>query len=86
MLRDSAVNVLDWDEFRNVLNVQVSTKGVDTTLLITRTVKNDIVNWRLSLPNTQTECSTATAADGLTSAQKTAGKVNAPKGHTPPLG
>jgi RHS repeat-associated protein len=57
MLRDSTVNVLDWDEFRNVLDVQVSTKGVDTTLRITRSVKNDVANWRIGLPDAQTECS-----------------------------
>ncbi len=57
MLRDSTVNVLDWDEYRHVLDVAVTTVGVDTTMRITRTVKNDVDNWQLGLPDTQTECS-----------------------------
>ena len=42
MLRDSTVDVLDFDEFRNVLEVERRTVGVDATMHITRTVKNDV--------------------------------------------
>ena len=59
MLRDSTVKVVDYDEFANVLEVDVSTVGIDATMHITRTVKNDVDKWQIDLPDTQTECSTA---------------------------
>ena len=58
MLRESTVEVMDFDEYRNVLEVKTTTDGVDATTHITRTVKNDVSKWMLGLPNTQTECST----------------------------
>ncbi len=63
MLRDSTVDVIDFDEFHNVLEVKASTIGVDATAHITRTVKNNVNKWMLGLPDTQTECSTGS---GLT--------------------
>jgi YD repeat-containing protein len=39
--------------------VDVATVGVDATMHITRTVKNDVARWNLGQPDTQTECSTA---------------------------
>ena len=63
MLRDSTVDVLDFDEFHKVLEMQMSTVGVDLTFHITRTVKNDVGKWMFGLPDKQTECS---SASGLT--------------------
>ncbi len=64
MLSDTSVEVLDVDEFRNVLEVKASTEGLDASTHVTRTVKNDVGKWMLGLPDTQTECSTGA---GLTS-------------------
>ena len=64
LLRDSVVEVLDFDEFHNILELQTSTVGIDLTFHTTRKVKNDQDHWLLGLPDTQTECS---AAAGLTS-------------------
>ncbi len=59
LLRDTTVDVLDWDEFGNVLEVDVATIGVDLTYHVTRTVKNDIERWMLGQLQSQKECSTA---------------------------
>ncbi|HRI67383.1 MAG TPA: RHS repeat-associated core domain-containing protein [Polyangium sp.] len=71
--RDSRVEVLDYDEFRNVLEVDVSTVGSDASMHVTRTVKNEVNKWMLGLPDTQTECSTG---DGLTSCRTITRTVN----------
>jgi RHS repeat-associated protein len=63
MLRDTVVDILDFDEFANVVEVKASTIGVEASAHITRTVKNDVGKWMLGLPGTQTECSTGS---GLT--------------------
>ncbi|MBK9266189.1 MAG: hypothetical protein IPM54_41175 [Polyangiaceae bacterium] len=57
MLRDTTVDVLDYDPFGNVLELDVSTVDVDLTLHITRTVKNDTARWILGQVQSQTECS-----------------------------
>ncbi len=72
VLKDSTVEVLDYDEYGNVLEVDVSTEGVDAGMHVTRTVKNDVGKWLLGLPDTQTECSTG---DGLTSCRTIAGST-----------
>ena len=59
MLRDSMVKVAAYDEFANVLAVDVSTVGIDATMHVTRSVKNDVDRWQIGLPDTQKECSTA---------------------------
>jgi RHS repeat-associated protein len=58
MLRDATVEVLDYDEYHNMLEAKASIIGVDATKHITRTVKNDVAKWMLGLPDIQTECST----------------------------
>jgi hypothetical protein len=63
MLRDSTIDVIEYDEFHNVLEVEVSTVGVDATTHVTRTVKNDVGKWMLGLPDTQTECSTGSGIE-----------------------
>jgi hypothetical protein len=45
LLRDSTVRIIDYDEFRNVLQVDMSTVGTDASMHITRTVKNDVARW-----------------------------------------
>jgi RHS repeat-associated protein len=59
MLRDTTVDFTEVDEFGNVLGVEVSTVGVDLTLAITRTVKNDTDRWILGQMQFQKECSSA---------------------------
>ncbi len=73
VLKDSTVEVLDYDEYGNVLEVDVSTEGVDAGMHVTRTVKNDVGKWLLGLPDTQTECSTG---GGLTQCRTITRTVN----------
>ena len=74
MLRDATVKVLDYDEFHNVLEVDVSTAGTDATMHIARTVRNDVDKWLIGLPDTQTECSTGA---GLTACRTIKRTTNA---------
>ncbi len=59
MLRDTTVEILDFDEFGNVLETDVSTIGVDLTFHIQRVVKNDAERWILGQIQFQKECSSA---------------------------
>ena len=59
MLRDTSVSVSEYDTYRNVLAVDVSTVGVDLTYEVHRTVKNDVTRWILGQVQEQTECSKA---------------------------
>jgi YD repeat-containing protein len=59
MLRDSMVQVLDYDVFGNALRVNVSTIGVDLSYETTRIVKNDTALWILGQVQNRTECSKA---------------------------
>ncbi|MDC0682432.1 RHS repeat-associated core domain-containing protein [Sorangium atrum] len=59
LLRDSASKVTDFDTFGNVRAEEVSTEGVDLTLKVTRSFKNDTERWVLGQLETQKECSAA---------------------------
>ncbi|WP_437631954.1 RHS repeat-associated core domain-containing protein [Sorangium sp. So ce854] len=59
LLRDSVSKVTDFDPFGNVRAEEVSTGGVDLTLKVTRTFKNDTERWVLGQLETQEECSAA---------------------------
>ncbi|WP_437784541.1 RHS repeat-associated core domain-containing protein [Sorangium sp. So ce1097] len=59
LLRDSVSKVTDFDTFGNVRAEEVSTDGVDLTLEVTRTFKNDTERWVLGQLETQEECSAA---------------------------
>ncbi|MGK3994888.1 RHS repeat-associated core domain-containing protein [Sorangium sp. So ce1024] len=59
VLRDSVSKVTDFDTFGNVRAEEVSTDGVDLTLEVTRTFKNDTERWVLGQLETQEECSAA---------------------------
>ncbi|WP_441293178.1 RHS repeat-associated core domain-containing protein [Sorangium sp. KYC3313] len=59
LLRDSVSKVTDFDTFGNVRAEEVSTEGVDLTLEITRSFKNDTERWVLGQLETQKECSAA---------------------------
>ncbi|MGK3998677.1 RHS repeat-associated core domain-containing protein [Sorangium sp. So ce1024] len=59
VLRDSVSKVTDFDAFGNVRAEEVSTDGVDLTLEVTRTFKNDTERWVLGQLETQKECSAA---------------------------
>ncbi|WP_438016236.1 RHS repeat-associated core domain-containing protein [Sorangium sp. So ce315] len=59
VLRDSVLKVTDFDTFGNVRAEEVSTGGVDLTLNVTRTFKNDTERWVLGQLETQKECSAA---------------------------
>ncbi|MDC0679024.1 RHS repeat-associated core domain-containing protein [Sorangium atrum] len=59
LLRDSVSKVTDFDRFGNVRAEEVSTDGVDLTLKVTRTFKNDTERWVLGQLETQKECSAA---------------------------
>ncbi len=59
LLRDSVSKVTDFDTFGNVRAEEVSTEGVDLTLQVTRSFKNDTERWVLGQLETQKECSTA---------------------------
>ncbi|WP_437480466.1 RHS repeat-associated core domain-containing protein [Sorangium sp. So ce1014] len=59
LLRDSVSKVTEFDEFGNVRVEEVSTSGVDLTLNVTRTFKNDTERWVLGQLETQKECSAA---------------------------
>ncbi|XXT19469.1 RHS repeat-associated core domain-containing protein [Sorangium sp. So ce429] len=59
ILRDTAAKVTDFDAFGNVRAEEVSTRGVDLTLDVTRTFKNDTDRWILGQLETEEECSAA---------------------------
>ncbi|WP_437877018.1 FG-GAP-like repeat-containing protein [Sorangium sp. So ce513] len=59
VLRDSVSKVTDFDAFGNVRAEEVSTGGVDLTVNLTRTFKNDTERWVLGQLETQKECSAA---------------------------
>ncbi|XXY14180.1 RHS repeat-associated core domain-containing protein [Sorangium sp. So ce216] len=59
ILRDTAAKVTDFDAFGNVRAEEVSTRGVDLTLDVTRTFKNDTERWVLGQLQTEEECSAA---------------------------
>jgi RHS repeat-associated protein len=59
MLRDTSVNVSNYDEYGNVLALNESTVGVDMTMHVTRTVNNDVARWILGQMQSQTACSKA---------------------------
>ncbi|CAN97847.1 hypothetical carbohydrate-binding protein, Rhs family [Sorangium cellulosum So ce56] len=59
LLRDSVSKVTDFDTFGNVRAEEVSTEGVDLTLEVTRSFKNDTERWVLGQLETQKECSAA---------------------------
>ncbi|WP_437734865.1 RHS repeat-associated core domain-containing protein [Sorangium sp. So ce1335] len=59
LLRDSVSKVTDFDTFGNVRAEEVSTDGVNLTLEVTRTFKNDTERWVLGQLETQKECSAA---------------------------
>ncbi|WP_437674122.1 RHS repeat domain-containing protein [Sorangium sp. So ce131] len=59
MLRDSVATVTDFDAFGNVRGEEVSSRGVDLTLEVTRTYKNDTGRWVLGQLQTERECSAA---------------------------
>jgi len=59
VLRDTTAKVTDFDAFGNVLTEELSTVGVDLTLQIERTFKNDLDRWVLGQLQTQKECSAA---------------------------
>jgi RHS repeat-associated protein len=59
ILRDTTAKVTDFDAFGNVLAEELSTVGVDLTLHVERTFKNDTDRWVLGQLQTQEECSAA---------------------------
>ncbi len=59
MLRDTSVDIAEFDAFGNVLRVKASTIGVDLSYEVTRVVKNDPDRWILGQVQNRTECSTA---------------------------
>jgi YD repeat-containing protein len=59
LLSDTTTKVLDFDEFGNAREIDVKTSGVDLTLHIERTFKNDVERWVLGQMETQRECSSA---------------------------
>jgi YD repeat-containing protein len=59
ILRDTTAKVTDFDAFGNVLTEEVATVGVDLTLQVERTFKNDTERWVLGQLQTQKECSAA---------------------------
>ncbi|XXY20357.1 RHS repeat-associated core domain-containing protein [Sorangium sp. So ce216] len=59
VLRDSTAKVTDFDAFGNVRGEEVSSRGVDLTLEMTRTYKNDTERWVLGQLQTEEECSAA---------------------------
>src|SRR6185503_18046948 len=59
LLSDTTTNVLDYDTFGNVREVDVKTSGVDLTFHIKRTFKNDEDRWILGQLQTEEECSSA---------------------------
>ncbi|XXU32019.1 RHS repeat-associated core domain-containing protein [Sorangium sp. So ce887] len=59
LLRDSVAKVTEFDAFGNVITEEVSTRGVDLTLDITRTYKNDTERWVLGQLATEQACSAA---------------------------
>jgi RHS repeat-associated protein len=59
MLRDTTATASNYDEFGNVRVEDVSTAGVDLTLHVERTFKNDTTRWVLGQLQTQKSCSTA---------------------------
>jgi RHS repeat-associated protein len=59
VLRDTTSKVTDFDAFGHVLTEELSTVGVDLTLHVDRTYKNDTDRWVLGQLQTQKECSSA---------------------------
>ncbi|HLM74527.1 MAG TPA: VCBS repeat-containing protein, partial [Polyangiaceae bacterium] len=59
VLRDTTAKVTDFDAFGNALTEELSTAGVDLTLHVDRTFKNDTERWVLGQLQTQKECSAA---------------------------
>ncbi|XXT17007.1 RHS repeat-associated core domain-containing protein [Sorangium sp. So ce429] len=59
LLRDTVSKVTDFDTFGNVRAEEVSTGGVDLSLKITQTFKNDTERWVLGQLEAQEECSAA---------------------------
>ncbi|WP_438023101.1 RHS repeat-associated core domain-containing protein [Sorangium sp. So ce233] len=59
LLRDTVAKVTDFDAFGNVRTEEVSTRGVDQTLDITRTYENDTERWVLGQLQTEQHCSAA---------------------------
>jgi RHS repeat-associated protein len=59
ILRDTTAKVTVFDSFGNVLEEEISTVGVDLTLHVDRTFKNDTDRWVLGQLQTQKECSSA---------------------------
>ncbi|KYF61036.1 type IV secretion protein Rhs [Sorangium cellulosum] len=59
VLRDSLAKVTEFDAFGNVRAEEVSTGGVDLTLDVERTYKNDTERWVLGQLQTEKECSAA---------------------------
>jgi RHS repeat-associated protein len=59
VLRDTTAKVTDVDAFGNVLAEEIATAGVDLTLHVDRTFKNDTSRWVLGQLQTQKECSSA---------------------------
>ena len=59
LLRDTTSKVTDFDAFGHVLAEETSTSGVDLTLEVERTFKNDAERWVLGQLQTQRECSAA---------------------------
>jgi RHS repeat-associated protein len=59
ILRDTTTQVTDFDAFGNIKAEDVSTSGVDFTLHLERSFKNDTERWILGQLTAQTECSAA---------------------------
>ncbi|XYH97782.1 RHS repeat-associated core domain-containing protein [Sorangium sp. So ce1128] len=59
ILRDTVAKVTDFDAFGNVRAEEISSRGVDLTLDVTRTFKNDTERWILGQLETEKECSAA---------------------------
>jgi hypothetical protein len=57
LLRDTTTEVSDFDAFGNIEAEEGSTSGVDLTLHVTRSFKNDTERWILGQLTSQTECS-----------------------------
>ena len=71
VLRDTTAKITDFDDFGNARSEQVSTLGVDFTLRIDRTFKNDTDRWVLGQLQSQKECSTAAKLTQCRTLQRT---------------
>ncbi|MFO0589031.1 MAG: RHS repeat-associated core domain-containing protein [Polyangiaceae bacterium] len=58
-LRDTTAKTTDFDDYGHIRSEQISTLGVDATLKIDRTYKNDTDRWVLGQLQAQKECSAA---------------------------